>query len=295
MIFTYLKLNGWENQKVAYYGHTRSWSQMGSALSSLLAAVIVLISGNYQAVFLLSILPYIADFILIATYPAALDGEIQNNSDSVASKLKEVWTSINMAFRQITLFRLFGNLALYGGLFKASKDYLQPILVMAVLAISLAPGVSPENKSTVAIGVIYFIIYSITAVTTRNSGKITAWIGTLARTINITLVMGAIISIAVGLLVKNQIPVVAAILFLFLFVIENLRKPVGISAVADTLTPNILATGLSSQSLLESIVSALFAFLLGILADYAGLGMAFISAGIIVILLFPWIRVKAQK
>jgi MFS family permease len=295
MIFTYLKLNGWENQKVAYYGHTRSWSQMGSALSSLLASVIVLISGNYQAVFLLSILPYIADFILIATYPAALDGEIQNNSDSVASKLKEVWTSINMAFRQITLFRLFGNLALYGGLFKASKDYLQPILVMAVLAISLAPGVSPENKSTVAIGVIYFIIYSITAVTTRNSGKITAWIGTLARTINITLVMGAIISIAVGLLVKNQIPVVAAILFLFLFVIENLRKPVGISAVADTLTPNILATGLSSQSLLESIVSALFAFLLGILADYAGLGMAFISAGIIVILLFPWIRVKAQK
>jgi hypothetical protein len=295
MIFTYLKLNGWENQKVAYYGHTRSWSQMGSALSSLLAAAIVLISGNYQAVFLLSILPYIADFILIATYPKELDGEIQNNTDSVSSKLREVWASIKMAFRQVTLFRLFGNLALYGGLFKASKDYLQPILVMAVLAISLAPGVSPENKSTVAIGIIYFIIYSITAVTTRNSGKITAWIGTLGRTINITLVLGAFISIAVGLLVKNQIPVVAAILFLFLYVIENLRKPVGISAVADTLTPNILATGLSSQSLLESIASALFAFLLGILADNAGLGVAFITAGIIVLLIFPWIRVKAQK
>jgi len=295
MIFIYLKMNNWENQKVAYYGHTRSWSQMGSALSSLLAAAIVLISGNYQAVFLLSILPYIADFILVATYPEELDGEIRNNSVSVSTKLREVWESIRSSFKQQPLFRLFGNLALYGGLFKASKDYLQPILVMAVLAVTWFPGISPENKSTIAIGIIYFIIYSITAVTTRNSGKITAQIGTLGRTINITLVLGAFISIAVGLLVKNQVPVVAAFLFLFLFVIENLRKPVGISAVADNLTPNILATGLSTQSLLESIVSALFAFLLGILADHAGLGMAFITAGVMVLIIFPWLRVKAQK
>jgi MFS family permease len=295
MIFMYLKMNGWENQKVAYYGHTRSWSQMGSALSSLLAAAIVLISGNYQAVFLLSILPYIADFILIATYPEELDGEIQNNSGSISSRLREVWDSMRLAFQQLTLFRLFGNLALFGGLFKASKDYLQPILVMAVLAVTWAPGVSPENKSTIAIGIIYFIIYSITAATTRNSGKITARIGTLGRTINITLVLGAIISIAVGFLVKKQVPMVAAILFLFLFVIENLRKPVGISAVADNLTPNILATGLSTQSLLESLVSALFAFLLGILADHAGLGVAFITSGIMVLIIFPWLRVKTTK
>jgi MFS family permease len=295
MIFFYLKMKGWETQKVSYYGHTRSWSQIGSALSSLLAAVIVLISGNYQAVFLLSILPYIADFILVATYPKELDGEMQSSPGSIASKLKEVWESIRLAFQQISLFRLFGNLALYGGLFKASKDYLQPILVMAVLAVSWAPGISPEDKSTIAIGFIYFIIYSITALTTRNSGKITSRIGSLGRTINITLLLGAAISIAVGFLVKNQIPVVAAILFLFLFIIENLRKPVGISAVADNLTPNILATGLSTQSLLESIVSALFAFLLGLLADNAGLGTAFITAGIIVLLIFPCLRIKEQK
>ena len=34
MIMDYLKLNKWEDQKIEYYGHTRSWSQKGSAISS---------------------------------------------------------------------------------------------------------------------------------------------------------------------------------------------------------------------------------------------------------------------
>lgn len=34
MIFEYLKLNGWSDQKVHYYGHTRSWSQSFSIISN---------------------------------------------------------------------------------------------------------------------------------------------------------------------------------------------------------------------------------------------------------------------
>ena len=41
MIMDYLNLNQWANHKIDYYGHTRSWSQLGSALSSLAAGVIV--------------------------------------------------------------------------------------------------------------------------------------------------------------------------------------------------------------------------------------------------------------
>lgn len=53
MIFEYLKIKGWHDQKVHYYGHTRSWSQMGSAVSAALAAMIVFITRDYQMVFLL--------------------------------------------------------------------------------------------------------------------------------------------------------------------------------------------------------------------------------------------------
>jgi len=51
MIFDYLKINGWEDQKVSYYGHTRSFSQLGSALSALLAGFFIFFTGMYRAIF----------------------------------------------------------------------------------------------------------------------------------------------------------------------------------------------------------------------------------------------------
>jgi len=39
MIMDYLKLMGWEKHAGNYYGHTRSWSQKGSAISALLSAI----------------------------------------------------------------------------------------------------------------------------------------------------------------------------------------------------------------------------------------------------------------
>ena len=44
MIMDYLKINNWSEYKIDYYGHTRSWSQKGSAISSLLAGLLVFYS-----------------------------------------------------------------------------------------------------------------------------------------------------------------------------------------------------------------------------------------------------------
>ena len=51
MIMDYLKLNNWETQAANYYGHTRSWSMKGSALSALVAGVIVFYGGPMKSFF----------------------------------------------------------------------------------------------------------------------------------------------------------------------------------------------------------------------------------------------------
>jgi len=61
MIFDYLKIKGWQDQKVHYYGHTRSWSQLGSALSALIAGVLVFFTGHYRLIFVFSTIPYVLD------------------------------------------------------------------------------------------------------------------------------------------------------------------------------------------------------------------------------------------
>ncbi|MFW5710309.1 MAG: MFS transporter, partial [Spirochaetota bacterium] len=73
MILDYITRHGMADQKVHYYGHTRSWSQRGSALSALIAGLIVFVHGQYHQVFLYSIIPYIIGFFLLKSYPAYLD------------------------------------------------------------------------------------------------------------------------------------------------------------------------------------------------------------------------------
>jgi len=102
MIFQYLKTNGWADQKVNYYGHTRSWSQVGSAFSALIAGVIVFFGGAISEVFLWSVIPYLFDVVLIASYPKWLDGEVKTHRlDTVKARFLEVWKSfvISLFFR----------------------------------------------------------------------------------------------------------------------------------------------------------------------------------------------------
>ena len=53
MIMDYLRIMGWEAQKINYYGHTRSWSQLGSAVSALLAGLTVFYASNYRIIYLM--------------------------------------------------------------------------------------------------------------------------------------------------------------------------------------------------------------------------------------------------
>ena len=51
MILEHLRIHGWEDQKIAYYGQTRAASQLGSALAALLAGVLVFYVGSFRIAF----------------------------------------------------------------------------------------------------------------------------------------------------------------------------------------------------------------------------------------------------
>ena len=74
MIFDWLTSRGREDERTRVYGFTRSWSQMGSAVSVVLAAGAVVVTENYTAIFWLSVIPYAAGIVNFLGYPADLDG-----------------------------------------------------------------------------------------------------------------------------------------------------------------------------------------------------------------------------
>ncbi len=296
MIFEYLKIKGWENQKVYYYGHTRSWSQAGSALSSLLAAFFVFFYKNYSVIFLFSIIPYIIDLFLMISYPKELDGELQKFK---LKEVKNIFLNVIQKFiysiKNINVLKAITNISIYSGYYKAVKDYIQPFLKSFAISIPILISMEVEERSAIVVGFIYFIIHFINFITPRLSGLFAEKTKSLYLPLNLTLIIGFSIGILIGLVYNFNLISVSVLLFILIFVIENLRKPIGVSYVADLFDKNILATALSAESQANTIFAAIIAPLLGFLTDKLGLGNSFIITSSMVLITLPLYLAKKNK
>ena len=299
MIFEYLRLRGQEDLKVDYYGHTRSWSQMGSALSSLLAAVIVIWSGDYAGAFLFSTVPYVLDLLLLASYPRALDGQVRRGSwRQVWQSFREIIDEIVKAFSRSETRQALTNIALLSGAFRAVKDYYQPVL--AALAVSLAvplQGADEKQVSALLIGVIYFFLYLATSFSSRHAGAVSRRQGTLPETLNRTLVAGLVLIAAAGLffLLPGRWAWLTVLPFTLLYMTENVRRPVGVAYVSSVFPSGILATVLSTESQVRSLFAAAIAPAAGFLIDRTGVGTGLAITAAVLFFIYPLVRLKKQK
>jgi len=73
MIMVWLDRHKLSKFKTFVYSRTRSFSNLGSALNAVLSLLIILAMESYALVFLVSVLPFVADFLMVATYPAYMN------------------------------------------------------------------------------------------------------------------------------------------------------------------------------------------------------------------------------
>jgi MFS family permease len=270
MIMDYLKLNNWENKKIEYYGHTRAWSQKGSAISSVVAGGIVFYSGSYESIFLYSIIPYILNLMLIMSYPNEL-----NLSNKAHSK-KNVELTVKIFFsiiKQPNVLKIINSSALHSAYLKAVKDYIQPLMVSVSLLIPVLLDVDIERKNGLVIGIIYFLIYLATSRASQLAGKVAA--KNKKRISYHTLLLGFIFGIGCGVFYYYDLWLLALVAFIGIYIIENVRKPILTGFVADNVPNEMLVSVISAQSLIRTIITAMLALVFGILADAYGIGVSF--------------------
>ena len=292
MIFEYLKMNGWQDQRVDYYGHTRSWSQNGSALSALIAAGIVFVSGRYDVIFLVSTLPYVLNLFLMLSYPRELDGTIHENG-SIAESLAIIRQSLKTTFMNTGALRATTNVCIYDGFYNAVKDFLQPIVKSLALALPLLAFLQEKQRSAILIGMVYFCIYLLTSYASRRSGAFAGRFTALTTPLNLTMLTGFGLGLLCGLTYLLGYNLAAIVLFTGIFVLQNLRSPLSVTYVCDTVPYEILATSLSVRSLVTALYTAIMAFAVGVLADHLGLGQALMILALGLTVLTPLYLVKA--
>lgn len=299
MIFTHLRLRGLENLGNAYYGHTRGCSQIGSAISSLLAAAIVFVARAYRSVFLFSLVPYLLDLILVLSYPRELDGDTEPISPTA---LRRRWKVLREGLRETVrspgaVRAVIGSAAL-GGFYKGSRDFLQPLLSILALSLPVLGTLSARRREAMLIGIVYAAIYLLTSVAARRSAAAAERLGGRERALNLLYLAGLATILVAGISRWYGGTVLPAMVLPMLFVLHNLRHPSGIAVVADRVPEPVLATVLSVQSQLQSLLAAVVALVIGVAADATGgnLGAGLLSAGAIGLGLTPivWLTARAS-
>lgn len=283
-------------QENAFYGYTRSWSQIGSAVSALAAGFIVFYQDSYRAIFLFTIIPYILDMLLIISYPSWLDGEKEPPArHEIRQRFLQTGRDFVITFKSQERIRAVMNVAVYSGFYKAGRDYLQAVIKNIAPLFPLLYGLNKQDKISIIVGGSYFIIYSLSSVASRHSGSFAELFRRVCIPLNITLIAGLSMGILAGTGKLSGLPWLAILPFVVVILLENLRKPLGVSHIAETTDSAVHASVLSAQSQMKSLIAALIAVALGFLSDRLGVGYALIIVSGVLILLLPLYSARGKK
>jgi len=297
MILDYLKRNDMEKMKVHYYGHTRSWSQRGSALSALLAALLVFFTSNYKSIFLFTIIPYVAGLLLIKSYPKYLDfSEDHEDVGRIWRRTRQAFGNTLREFKGMLAYRklrhILLNSSLYDGVFKASKDFIQPMMKNLALSLPIFLALADQKRVALVVGILYFVLYIFTSIVSQFSGRFSDLFNSPQSGLNITYLVSAVVLVAVGFGMRYNAFVPGVIIFTAFYVIYNVRRPMTVGYVSENIKGTVMATGLSIESQLKTLIVTVIAPVFGAVADSIGLGWAFCMLALLLLVTYPAVRMR---
>ncbi len=290
MIYGYLERENLFKYKTMVYGRTRSFSLIGSSLSALLSIPLVLFFPNIRWLFLVCILPYLMDFILISSYPSYLN---KKNIDRIALKdfFKIGLTHFKRLMKNINLVKILFSSSLYDSIFKNIKDYIQPILKLVLIssvAVNIA-GFEGDDQIKILSGIIYSIFYLVSSQASRYVHILTAY-NSSGFFMRLFFDIMGFLSLILSAVIFFHVAPAIIIIFFALYILKDSRRPLFVDVCGDNMEKNERATILSIDSQLRSLFTIIFAPLFGLIADSFGLNILFLCIGIAMLSLNRFLR-----
>ena len=281
MIMSYMDQENIKSSKTKIYGLTRSYSLIGSMIASLVSIGLVLYLPEIRYLFLVAIIPYVLDLILILSYPNRLN-EKRDVKFSFKAFVKHNIDNIKYTFMTGRVRNAVFNSASYQATFKSIKDYIQPILISMSMGVLIFNQFDEDEHTKIYIGFIYAVIYLVSAISSRNAYRVKS----IGKPGVLIAYIWLFTAIAIGVLsfFLDSIFVVG-MMFLFLYVMMNIRKPLMVERIGDVTDSDKRATVLSAESQTASLLIVVFAPLIGLLADYS-MSMMFMVFAMIMLLIF---------
>lgn len=269
MIFDYIERENLKEQKTQIYGYTRSWSKMGSAVSVIIATIILFIVEKYSWIFLFSVIPYTLGILNFLSYPKYLNNQ-KTNEFSPAKVMTHLMQSFKETFYNKKLRLILVEAMGFEGLYKSSKDYIQPILQQFAFALPILLTFSHKKRTALLIAIIYCINALLSSIASKKAHLFAKKLGNEEKASNILWFIYTTIFIALIFSLFYKIYPVTIILFLLMTISQNLWRPINITRVDNNTPKDKTATILSIESQSKSFITMLLAPILGFLIDSYG-------------------------
>ena len=283
MIYTYLDHMNWEKEKTFVYGRTRSFSLIGSSISSLLGIILILNVPTDRYIFLFSIIPYILDLLLIMSYPKFLDLSDKKSNILFKDMLLELLNKlhINKHLRNILIEE-----AMAEATYSYIKDLIQPILKIIIISsgIVVISTLSTDDNLKIILGLVYTILNLFGSYFSKKTYLIKGN-KTSIECLYIIHILLALSCLLLSLVSKQYLFV--CIIYILIYIIHSIRKPLFVDEIDNHIDKSTRATIISTSAQLKSLFLMIFAPILGYIADIFGISLVMLIIGIIFSITIP--------
>ena len=295
MIYSYLEQRGWFEHKTFVYGRTRSFSLIGSSLSAFAAIFLIIKLPGMQWIFLFSIIPYILDFLLIWSYPDVLNEPVES---TISVKKFFIYSieQLKNVFANKSLRRVVISSSLFDAIFKVLKDYIQPILkdIILVSGIYIIVSMEAATQLKIILGLIYGVMYIFSSLVSRNVYRLNLKFKS-DKLMDISFDILGIIFFIMFLAIKTKIMLVVILLYFFLYLLKDGRRPLAVDVFGDYMRREERATVMSIESQVGALFMILLAPLFGYIADRFGIASLFFVVGLSILILNRFLRVGKNE
>ena len=279
IMLDYLDFTNQTDQATSLLAFTRTFSKVSSALAGVAAGILLYLLQDYTLLFWLSAAAAAAGFVLIASYPAYLEGESTRERREPSSTFDEQEHKLLTMFKNWKMWPLMIQSVIYESQVEVVlKLFLQPFLHLGLTTIGI-PLASVDASSasrtggSLVVGVNELFRDGLGAVGARNSPRFERKLANRRRAMWLIYLLTAAVILLVGLSALD----VQELFFPGLFAIgivtllQNLRRPIFVSELNHLSNKPLRATILSIDNQATSFCTALLMPLMGLAADHWGL------------------------
>jgi len=270
LIFAWLKQKNRENEKTSVYGVTRSWSKLGSAFSIPISAAIVYFTDNINACFAACLIPAMFNVINIATYPDSLDNDCKLklfSIENIKNTAKKLFNSLKNSIQNKALKQILIESMNYEGLYKTTKDYIQPLIQSAAASIMVISDSNNLSNSALAFGCVFILLHLASALASSFAGKFEKLSGGPLSASKILWYLNGMMFFCFAFSIFYNYLIIQIIIFVVLAVLQNFWRPIIIARCSAQSNPAETATVLSIESQSKSFFTMIAAPPLGIIID----------------------------